>query len=370
MKNEQLNVLKNNNDKIISVHEKKFQYYENEIKMLKDKIDQLLKTSKLNENQLNLEIKNLKMANNSLKNEQSKLRNNKNNNNESINSSITQLLNAVNNHIKNQSEENKSIMDKLMKDKEKEFKNDQELFKKFSKLKNRNNDLELKLNSTNLTIKELKKQIKKLNPYQDLVNSINNIQCQKCKQYFTLEEFKEHQKNCGGEKLLSSSINKNNNVENENEFNNNLNPQKLKIRILKGKIKNEGSAKPYLEYILDIYYNNIQHWRVGKKFSDFIKLYNSLNSMYKDYIKIPLSNIFMNMNNTSTFGSFHENKIRQLELFINDIIDAEFINQSKPFAKFIEFEKYYDEDNDLLLEPNKIIKEQMNNTELKESVEV
>ena len=139
---------------------------------------------------------------------------------------------------------------------------------------------------------------------------------------------------------------------------------------MKGKIKNEGSAKPYLEYILDIYYNNIQHWRVGKKFSDFIKLYNSLNSMYKDYIKIPLSNIFMNMNNTSTFGSFHENKIRQLELFINDIIDAEFINQSKPFVKFIEFEKYYDEDNDLLLEPNKIIKEQMNNTELKESVEV
>ena len=372
MKNEQLNVLRNNNEKIVSVHEKKFQYYENEIKMLKEKIDQLLKTSKLNENQLNLEIKNLKLANNSLKNEQNKLKNNKNNNSESINSSIAQLLNAVNNHIKNQSEENKSIMDKLMKDKEKEFKNDQELFKKFSKLKHKNNDLELKLNSTNLTIKELKKQIKKLNPYQDLVNSINNIQCQKCKQYFTLEEFKDHQKNCRGEKLLSSSMNKNNNIENENEneFNNNLNPQKLKIRILKGKIKNEGSAKPYLEYILDIYYNNIQHWRVGKKFSDFIKLYNSLNSMYKDYIKIPLSNIFMNMNSTSTFGSFHENKIRQLELFINDIIDAEFINQSKPFVKFIEFEKYYDEDNDLLLEPNKIIKEQMNNTELKESVEV
>ena len=86
MKNEQLNVLRNNNEKIVSVHEKKFQYYENEIKMLKEKIDQLLKTSKLNENQLNLEIKNLKLANNSLKNEQNKLKNNKNNNSESINS--------------------------------------------------------------------------------------------------------------------------------------------------------------------------------------------------------------------------------------------------------------------------------------------
>ena len=89
---------------------------------------------------------------------------------------------------------------------------------------------------------------------------------------------------------------------------------------MKGKIKNEGSAKPYLEYILDIYYNNTQHWRVGKKFSDFIKLYNSLNSMYKDYIKISLSNIFMNMNNTSTFGSFHENKIRQLEEIVKQKI--------------------------------------------------
>ena len=41
MKNEQLNILKTNNEKIISLHEKKFQFYENEINMLKQKIEEL-----------------------------------------------------------------------------------------------------------------------------------------------------------------------------------------------------------------------------------------------------------------------------------------------------------------------------------------
>ena len=39
----------------------------------------------------------------------------------------------------------------------------------------------------------------------------------------------------------------------------------------------------------------------------------------------------------------------QLELFINDIVEMDMINRSKPFIKFIEFDKYYDESNDTLL---------------------
>ena len=371
MKNEQLNILKTNNEKIISVHEKKFQFYENEINMLKEKINQLLNISKTNESKLNTEIQNLKKINKNLKNEQNKLNNINNiNNQKSINNSIAQLMSSINNHIKEQSDENKSIIDKLMNDKEKEFKNDKELLQKLSEIKQKNKDLELKLNSTNYLIKELEDQINELNPYGNIIKNINNFQCKLCKKYFTLEEFKKHKNICGENKLSSSINNKNNLIDyyDENEFNTNITPGKLRIRVLKGKIKNEKKGRPYLEYILDINYSNTHHWRLGKKFSDFTKLYNTINSMYKEFITIPISNIFIDLNNSSSVGSFHENKIRQLEQFINDIIDMEMINVSKPFIDFIEFDKHYDEESDLLLGISKSQKQPLSNSLLKESI--
>ena len=366
MKNEQLNILKTNNEKIISLHEKKFQFYENEIKMLKEKIDQLLNISKNNESKLHSEIQNLKNINKSLKSEQNKLNDiNDINTHKSINNSIAQLMNSINNHIKEQSDENKSIIDKLISEKEKEFKNDKELFQKLSEIKQKNKDLELKLNSTNYLIKELEDQINELNPYDNIGKNINNFQCKLCKKFFTLEEYKQHKNNCGENKSIKNNLNDNNY---EDDFNTHLNPGKLRVRVLKGKIKNENLGRPYLEYILDINYSNTHHWRLGKKFSDFTKLYNTINSLYKEYITIPISNIFIDLNNSSSVGSFHENKIRQLEQFINDIIDTEIINISKPFIKFIEFEKHYDEDSDLLLGLSKSQKPHISNTMLKESV--
>ena len=349
MKNEQLNILKTNNEKIISLHEKKFQFYENEIKVLKEKIEQLLNISKNNENKLNSDIQQLKIINNNLKKEQNKY--NYNDNNKSMNKSIAKLMNSINNHIKEQSDENKLILENLMSDKEKEFQSDKEFIKKLSELKQKNSDLEQELKSTDLQIKSLEQKTKESSPSGDLINKINNIQCKECKQYFPLEEFKMHKNNC-----------------NYNyEFNSNITPEKLRIRILKGKIKNEKNGKPYLEYIMDIYYSNIYHWRLGKKFSDFTKLYNTINTVYKEFISIPLSNIFIDLNNSSTVGTFHENKLRQLEQFINDIIDTEIINVSKPFIKFIEFEKYYDEEDDLMKGINKSQKPYYNNRILKVS---
>ena len=104
---------------------------------------------------------------------------------------------------------------------------------------------------------------------------------------------------------------------------------------------------PYLEYIVDVNYGNNHHWRLGKKFKDFTNLYNLLNTEYKEYIKIPISNIFLDIKNSTNVGSFHENKIRQLELFMNDIINMDMINKSQAFSKFIEFDKYYDEENEI-----------------------
>ena len=322
MKNEQLNILKNNNEKIIELNEKKFRFYENEINILKEKIEQLLDISKASSRNEQKKIKNI--------------RNNKNEGNDLVNNSINKLMSAVNEHIKEQNEDKKSILNKLMEEKEIEYKNDKKLIKKLSEIKTKNDELESKLTKTKYILKMLEEKINELLPYQDLINNINNFKCKISNKYFTLPEFKLHKNNCP----LSNSF------KNEIDFNSKIEPEKLKIRILKGKIKH-GNSSPYLEYILDVYYNNNQHWRLGKKFKDFINLYNLINTEYKEYIKIPISNIFIDMKNSGNVGSFHENKIMQLELFINDIINLDMINKSKAFAKFIEFNKYYDEESEL-----------------------
>ena len=327
MKNEQLNIIKSNNEKIIELNEKKFRYYENEIKMLKEKIEQLLNISKSSgRNEEKISKNNNKPSRNI-------------ENNDLINNSITKLMSAVNDHIKEQNEDNQTILNKLMQEKEIEFKNDKKLIKKLSDIKNKNNELETKLKKTNYTIQKMEEKIDELLPYEDLINNINNFKCNKCEKYFTLPEYKLHKDNCP---LSDSSQNKIN-------INFKLNPDKLKIRILKGKIKHGNSSSPYLEYIVDVNYNNMQHWRLGKKFKDFINLYNIINTEYKEFIKIPISNIFIDIKNTGNVGSFHENKIRQLELFMNDIINLDMINRSKAFSKFIEFDKYFDEENELLM---------------------
>ena len=327
MKNEQLNIIKSNNEKIIELNEKKFRYYENEIKMLKEKIEQLLNISKSSgRNEEKISKNNNKPSRNI-------------ENNDLINNSITKLMSAVNDHIKEQNEDNQTILNKLMQEKEIEFKNDKKLIKKLSDIKNKNNELETKLKKTNYTIQKMEEKIDELLPYEDLINNINNFKCIKCEKYFTLPEYKLHKDNCP---LSDSSQNKIN-------INYKLNPDKLKIRILKGKIKHGNSSSPYLEYIVDVNYNNMQHWRLGKKFKDFINLYNIINTEYKEFIKIPISNIFIDIKYTGNVGSFHENKIRQLELFMNDIINLDMINRSKAFSKFIEFDKYFDEENELLM---------------------
>ena len=124
-------------------------------------------------------------------------------------------------------------------------------------------------------------------------------------------------------------------------------PERLKLKILKGRLKQDELDKPYLEYIIDISYNN-QNWRVTKKFNQFATLYKTLKSLFKGIVNLPQSsNIFININEFG-YGSFHENKIQLLEKFIKDLSELEPINTSKPFIKFIEFDKFFDEDTEII----------------------
>ena len=136
------------------------------------------------------------------------------------------------------------------------------------------------------------------------------------------------------------------------DFYNNFSPERLKLKILKGKVKQDEIGKPYLNYIIDIQYNE-QNWRINKKFNQFVTLYKSIKNLFKNIVELPQSgNIFLNINEVGSSGSFHENKIQQLERFLNDLSEIEPINISKPFLKFLEFENNYDKDTENYLTPN------------------
>ena len=101
------------------------------------------------------------------------------------------------------------------------------------------------------------------------------------------------------------------------------------------------------KFIIDVNYNN-QNWRIRKRFNQFANLYKTIKSLFKGNVKMPASsNIFVDFKGNLT-GSFHENKIQQLEKFIKDLSEIRVVSNSKIFKKFLEFNQNFDEENDAI----------------------
>ena len=115
------------------------------------------------------------------------------------------------------------------------------------------------------------------------------------------------------------------------------------------KLRKDKNGKPYLEYIININYDNNKNWNISRRFNQFTNLYKTLRTLSKENFELPeSSNIFSNI--TAMFsGLSHENKIIQLEKFLKDLSETNVINTSKPFRKFLEFEQYIDEDNEVIV---------------------
>ena len=188
-------------------------------------------------------------------------------------------------------------------------------------------------------IKSLEEQNTKLNTYKDVIDNSKGLKCKYCDKLYSYDEFKDHYQNC--QKGLINNNSLNNNI--------NFNPEKLKIKILKGKVKQDELGNPYLEYIIDVNYDT-QSWRINRRFNQFSNLFKTLKNMFRGVAQLPTSaNIFINFGNNNQFSSFHENKIIQLEKFLKDLSEINNINTSKPFRKFLEFEQYVDEDNEMIV---------------------
>ena len=338
-KEEQLLVLKMNNEKMNSLHEQKIDYLQKEIQNWKDKFSSFSKESSNKEQNLRDELNSLKIQNENLKSEQKK---SELSSNEQMNQNMTNLLNYFKDNLRAQKEENKNMFQQILiqqKEKEKNEQNEKELFKNFKQTSEKVQELSLALNESENKIKTYEEQINKLNLYKEIIHNSKGFKCKFCMKIFPFDGFREHFIQC-----QKDMLNNNNNLKTE------FSSEKLKLKIIKGKLKTDEVGKPYLEYIMDISYNGLS-WRINKRFNQFANLHKTLKNLFKGVINMPQSaNIFTNINDMNlSGGSFHENKIQQLEKFIKDLSEIEQISNSKPFYKFLKLNHAFDDDSEMFI---------------------
>ena len=337
-KEEELLVIKMNSEKVQLLNEQKLSYLEKEINNWKERYNKLEDDSKTKEQGLNNEISLLKTQNLSLKNEQ-KIKEESTNN--LVNQNMNSILAFIKENMQMQNQETKTFYEKIIssqQEKENSVSKDKELLSNYKETTQKNQELTLSLAASESKIKQYEEQINKLNMYKEIIHNSNSFKCKYCLKNFNFDSFKSHYPICQKTILTSS------------QKIDTISIDKLKIKILKGRVKQDELGKPFLEYIIDIWYNG-QNWRINKRFNQFANLYKTLKSIFRGIINMPPSaDIFVSVNGVGQISSFHENKILQLEKFIKDLAEIEVVNKSKPFRKFLEFENFVDEDENEIIE--------------------
>ena len=113
---------------------------------------------------------------------------------------------------------------------------------------------------------------------------------------------------------------------------------KPKINIINTILKKDEYGKPYLDYVCEVIYND-KEWKLLKKFNQFALLNNALKNLFKDVLNLPnTGSLFTNINDM-TGNSFHENKINQLDKFINELTEIDEVCRSVPFRNFFELDE-------------------------------
>ena len=401
IKDDQITIMKMNNDKVSALYGQKSNFLEREINNWKDKYNVTIKQSMNKQNELtkeNIKLKEqnkllLKKDNKNTNNEIENIRiiSNQNNNNKNINlnnanktkNNTKNNINGLMTYIKMNFKDKKNKMIKLDKyflNKKKQNQDTINENKKEESTKNKtpsneniiytnekknstpidNSSNKTDFYSTNKTsIKKFTISNSSINSYNTGTlnsnnNNSNNIIINSDNKYSSKTENVKVVKNnmsintinSGNENYLVnthiSNNNNNNSNYNLNKINNNYFPEKLKIKIIKGRIRKDKSGKPYLEYLININYDNIKNWNINRRFNQFTNLYKTLRTLSKENFELPeSSNIFSNI--TAMFsGLSHENKIIQLEKYLKDLTEVPEISNSKQLYFFLELNHLYE----------------------------
>ena len=398
IKDDQITIMKMNNDKVSALYGQKSNFLEREINNWKDKYNATIKQSMNKQNELTKENIKLKEQNKLLLKKDSKNSNNEieniriisnqNNNNKNINlnnanktkNNTKNNINGLMTYIKMNFKDKKNKMIKLDKyflNKKKQNQDTINENKKEESTKNKtpsneniiytnekknstpidNSSNKTDFYSTNKTsIKKFTISNSSINSYNTGTlnsnnNNSNNIIINSDNKYSSKTENVNMVKNnmsintviSGNENYsVNTHMSNNNRNYNLNKINNNYFPEKLKIKIIKGRIRKDKSGKPYLEYLININYDNIKNWNINRRFNQFTNLYKTLRTLSKENFELPeSSNIFSNI--TAMFsGLSHENKIIQLEKYLKDLTEVPEISNSKQLYFFLELNHLYE----------------------------
>ena len=348
VKEEQLLVMKMNNEKITSLYEQKSQFLEKEVTTWKDKYHNALIETKNKENDLNKENINLKEQNkllmrmekkleknflldgNNNNNSFGKLRNsaNTNTNNSNTNENTKRNINNLMNYVKNQLKENNNynlesgIKIKDIKDMtNKGSQSNGERMRNYKDFSLKNTKTKYSADGKESKIRNIDEQLINLNQYKDKINTSKDFKCKFCLKSFSFPEYKEHFNIC-----LKNPMNANNSItrnnyykrNNNNDFissnsnsNSNNNRKNSNNKLNNSNLNNnENTNKKYISInkdnnrkYININYENINNIRIDtNNTSENItyKINNSINNKNNNInninIKINNQNININKN--------------------------------------------------------------------------
>ena len=250
LKEEQLLVMKMNNEKITSLYEQKSQFLEKEVGSWKNKYHNALIETKNKENDLNKENIKLKEQNKLLMRMEKKIEknylseNNKNKNNNSLNKIRNNSNNSNSNNSNNNTNENsKRNLNNLMSYVKTQLKGNNNTFnlenilkikdveamqnkgsqsngeriRNYKELSLKNSKSKYSADSKETKVRNIEEQLINLNQYKDKINSSKDFKCKFCLKSFSFPEYKEHFNIC-----IKNPMNSNNNniIINPNSFNN------------------------------------------------------------------------------------------------------------------------------------------------------
>jgi hypothetical protein len=128
-----------------------------------------------------------------------------------------------------------------------------------------------------------------------------------------------------------------------NSINTDMN-KSLNIKISNTVLKKDITGKPFLDHICEIKNGN-KSYTLNKKFGHFIMLHKSLKLLFKDLIQLPDGgNLFISITDMKQ-NTFHENKLTQLDRYINDLLAIDQVKNSEPFKDFFELDEQHEQNN-------------------------
>ena len=139
----------------------------------------------------------------------------------------------------------------------------------------------------------------------------------------------------------TAKIPSNNNILLNNTIPENIINIPPEIKISNSVLKKDLTGKPFIEYICNVK-NGSDTYSINKKFGHFLLLHKTLKNLLKDSVALPESgNLFININDMKQ-NSFHENKLGQLDKYINELIKIEQVLNCLTFRSFFELDKIHD----------------------------